>query len=163
MMMSVCLVLKFSSGFKEGGKRSEMIRALVIPSRQKTDANIKKIGEIVQQNLRLSIRAVAELINIDKETVRQILHNNFNMIKVCSKKVPRLFTPEQREIRVNICADILQNIENDPHFLENVITRNESRFFFNTTQIVSANPCTGRAPVHQGKRKHGRANPNLKH
>jgi len=34
--------------------------------------------------------------------------------------------------------------------------------FFNTTQKVSANPWTGRAPVHQGKRKHGGANPNLK-
>ena len=28
--------------------------------------------------------------------------------------VPRLLTPEQKEIRMNICADILQNIENDP-------------------------------------------------
>ena len=37
-----------------------------------------------------------------------------------------------------------------------------NRGFFNTTQKVSANPCTGRAPVHRGKRKHGRANPNLK-
>jgi len=34
--------------------------------------------------------------------------------------------------------------------------------FFNMTQKVSPNPCIGRAPVHQGKRKHGRANPNLK-
>jgi len=34
--------------------------------------------------------------------------------------------------------------------------------FFNTTQKVSVNPCTGSAPVHQGERKHGRANPYLK-
>ena len=83
--------------------------------------------------------------------------------QVCSKMVPRLLTPERKEIRMNICADILQNIENDPNFLENVITCDESWFFFfNTTQKVSANPRTGRAPVHQDKRKHGRANPNLK-
>ena len=62
---------------------------------------------------------------------------------------------------MSICADILQNIENDPNFLENRIICVESRFF-KSTQKVSANPCTGRAPVHQGKRKHGRANPNLK-
>ena len=43
--------------------------------------------------------------------------------------VPRLLTPEQKEIRMNICADILQNTENDPNFLENVITCNESWFF----------------------------------
>jgi len=29
--------------------------------------------------------------------------------------VTRLLTPEQKEIRMNIAADILQNIENDPN------------------------------------------------
>jgi len=76
--------------------------------------------------------------------------------------VPGLLTPEQKEIRMNICGDILQNSENDPNFLENVITCDKSCFFFNTIQKISDNPCTGRAPVHQGKRKHGIANPNLK-
>jgi len=77
--------------------------------------------------------------------------------------VPRLllFTPKQKDIRINIYADILQNTENYPNFLENVINCDES-WFFNMTQKVSTNPCTGKAPVHQGKRKHGRANPNLK-
>ena len=45
---------------------------------------------------------------------------------------------------MNICADILENTENDPNFLEKVMTCDES--FFNTTQKVSANSCTGRAP-----------------
>ena len=95
--MSVYLVLKFWSdlkGLKREGKRSETISAPGRPSTSKTDANIKKVGEIVQQNHHLSIRAVAELINIDKETVQQILHNNFNMKKVCLKMVPRFLTPE---------------------------------------------------------------------
>jgi len=73
--------------------------------------------------------------------------------------VPRLLTPEQKEIRMNICADFLQNNEMDPKVLENFITCDES-WFFNTTQKVSANPCTGRSLVHQGKKKHGRINPN---
>jgi len=49
------------------------------PSTSKTDANIEKVIEIVRQNCCLCIQAVAEFIDIDKETVRQILHNNFNM------------------------------------------------------------------------------------
>jgi len=96
------------------------------PSTSKTEASIEKVGEIIRQNRPLSIRTVAELINIDKETVRQILLNNFNIKKVCSKMVPRLLTAEQKEIRMNTCADILQNIENDPNLLENVITCDES-------------------------------------
>jgi len=41
----------------------------------------------------------------------------------------KLLTPEEKEIRMNIFADILQNIQNDPNFLENVITCDESWFF----------------------------------
>jgi len=52
------------------------------------------------------------------------------MKRVCSGMVPRLLTPEQKEIRMNICADILQNTENDPNFLDNLITCDESCFFF---------------------------------
>ena len=36
------------------------------PSTSKTDGNIEKVSEIVRQNHRLSIRAVAELINIEQ-------------------------------------------------------------------------------------------------
>jgi transposase len=62
-------VFEWFKRFKEG---SEEIRDDQHPSRPsalKADANVKKVGEIVRQNSRLSIQAVADLINIDKETV----------------------------------------------------------------------------------------------
>jgi len=120
--LSCTQVFEWFKRFKEGREEIGHDQRHGRPSTPKTDANIEKVGEIVRQNRRLSILAVAELNNTDKETVRQILRNNFNMKKVCSKMVPRLITAEQREIRMNICADIPQNIENDPNFLENVIT-----------------------------------------
>ena len=43
--------------------------------------------------------------------------------------VPRIITPEQKEIGMNICAGILQNTENYPNFLENIITCDESWIF----------------------------------
>ena len=123
-------VFEWFKRFKEGREEIWDDQRSSRPSTSKTDANIEKVGEIVQQNHRQSIQAVAELINIDKETVRQILHNNFNVKKVFFLKiVPRLLTPERKEIWMNICADILQNIENDPNFLENIITCDESWFF----------------------------------
>ncbi|KAJ8941774.1 hypothetical protein NQ318_006431 [Aromia moschata] len=44
----------------------------------------------------------------------QILHGSSNMGKVCEKMVPKLLTPEQKESRMNICGDILNNIDTDP-------------------------------------------------
>ncbi|KAJ8939206.1 hypothetical protein NQ318_019447 [Aromia moschata] len=80
------------------------------------------------QHHRISIRGLAVIKGIDKECVRQILHELFNMPKivVCAKMVPKLLTPKQKESRTNICADILINIDTDPGLLDTVITYNES-------------------------------------
>jgi hypothetical protein len=68
--------------FKEGRKEIGDDQRPGRPSTSKTEANIKKVGEITRQNRRLSIRAVAELINIDMEMVPQILRTNFDTKKV---------------------------------------------------------------------------------
>jgi hypothetical protein len=70
--------------------------------------------------------------------------------------VPRILTPEQKETRMNICADILQNTENDPNFLGKTCDETCFFFFFSMTRKLSTNPSTGRVPGHQEK-KHGRA------
>jgi predicted DNA-binding protein YlxM (UPF0122 family) len=77
---------------------------------------VEKIEQIVRIDRRLSIRMIAEMVNIDKKTVRQVLHEDLNMTKVCSKMVPRLLTPEQKENRNRICTDILEQIQADSHF-----------------------------------------------
>jgi len=55
--------------FKEGREEIGDDQRPGHPSTSKTDANIEKVGEIVQQNSRLSIRADAVLNSTDKETV----------------------------------------------------------------------------------------------
>jgi hypothetical protein len=48
----------------------------------------------LKKNHCLSIQAVAQLANIDKESVGQILHEHFNMKEVCSEMVLRVVTLE---------------------------------------------------------------------
>ena len=55
--------------------------------------------------------------------------------------VPKLLTPEQKEHRMRICADTLENIENDPNLLQNVITCDE-------TWIFQYDPETKRQSMH---------------
>jgi hypothetical protein len=40
---------------------------------------------------------IAEMVNMDKEMVRQILHEQLNMRKVCAKMVPKNLTQEQKD------------------------------------------------------------------
>ena len=74
-------VFEWFKRFKEGRKEIGDDQHPGRPSTSKTEANIEKVGEIVRQNRPLSIRGVAEVINTDKETVGQILRNNFNVKK----------------------------------------------------------------------------------
>ncbi|GFX36335.1 FLJ37770-like protein [Trichonephila clavipes] len=94
----------------------------VRPSTSKTDENVEKVASLIRSDCRLSIRAIAETVNIDKECVRQILHDNLNMQKVCAKMVPKILTFEQQATRKNVCTDNLDAIKNDPNLLEKVIT-----------------------------------------
>lgn len=59
------------------------------PSTSKTDENIEKIANLIRTDAGLSVRAIAENVQIDKETVRQILQHNLNMEKVDGIMVPR--------------------------------------------------------------------------
>jgi hypothetical protein len=62
------------------------------PSTSKTKENIEKISETVWKDRRLSTQMIAEMVNMNKEMVRQILHNQLNMRKVCAKMVPKNLT-----------------------------------------------------------------------
>jgi hypothetical protein len=51
------------------------------PVTMKTDENVEKVRTLVRNDRRLSIRMIAEELNVDKETVRQILTENLKMKK----------------------------------------------------------------------------------
>ena len=69
------------------------------PSTAKTQENVEKVARIVRGDHRLSIRAISELTNINKESVRQILQDDLGMKKVCAKVVPKILTPSKRNIK----------------------------------------------------------------
>jgi len=58
------------------------------PATSKTGENIANICQIVRENHRLTVRSIAEQVNINRETVRKILTEDLDMRKVCAKMVP---------------------------------------------------------------------------
>jgi len=66
------------------------------PTTSRTKENIAKIRQIVRKNLRMTVRSLAEQVNIDRETVRKILTEDLDMRKVCAKMVPKELTKEQK-------------------------------------------------------------------
>ncbi|GFS78965.1 protein GVQW3 [Trichonephila clavipes] len=127
--LSRAQVFEWFKHFKDGRQDVEDDSRPGRPSTSKTEENVEKVASLIRSDRRLSIRAIAETVNIDKECVRQILHDNLNMQKVRAKMVPKILTFEQQATRKNVCTDILDAIKNDPNLLEKVITCDESCFF----------------------------------
>jgi transposase len=96
-VMSRPRVFEWHKRFREGREEVEDKQRVGRPCSSKTDDKILKINEIVRNDRRLSIPKIAEMVNINKETVRQILHDNLNMTKVCAKMVPKNLSLEQKD------------------------------------------------------------------
>ena len=60
------------------------------------------------ENRRLTVRSIAEQVNINRETVRKILTEDLDMQKVYAKMVPKELTKEQKQRRVTIFQDLLE-------------------------------------------------------
>jgi len=70
------------------------------PATSRTEENIAKFRQILRENHRLTVRSIAEQVNIDRGTVRKILTEDLDMRKVCAKMVPKELTEEQKQRRV---------------------------------------------------------------
>ena len=84
---------------------------------------------MIRKDRRLGVGAVAEEVNLDRESVRRILTEELNMRKVCAKMVPKLLSDEQKERRKDLCLDLLQRTENEPDLLNSIITCDETCLF----------------------------------
>ena len=93
------------------------------PATSRTEENIAKIRQIVHENCWLTVRRLAEQVNINTETVRKILTEDLDMRKVCAKMVPKELAEEQKQRRVTICQELL---EQQDDILGCVITGDET-------------------------------------
>nr|CAH7722444.1 unnamed protein product [Callosobruchus chinensis] len=83
--MSRTRVFEWHKRFSEGREEVEDDERTGRPVTSRIEENIKKVNEIVRKDRRLSLRMISDLSNIDRETVRKILHEDLKMTKVCAK------------------------------------------------------------------------------
>jgi response regulator of citrate/malate metabolism len=59
------------------------------PATSRTEESIAKVCQILHENRRLTVRNIAEQVNIDRGTVRKIITEDLDMRKVYAKMVPK--------------------------------------------------------------------------
>ncbi|XP_011860288.1 PREDICTED: putative uncharacterized protein FLJ37770 [Vollenhovia emeryi] len=95
------------------------------PSTSITDENIDEVKKIVLANRRITVREVAEDLNISIGSCHSIFTNDLGMRRVAAKFVPKLLTFDQKQNRINIATELLDSDRDDPNLLQRVITGDE--------------------------------------
>ena len=121
--MKKTAVYKWAKRFSEGRESVTDAQRSGRPATNRTEEKIANVRQIVGVNRRLTVRSIAEQLNIDRETVRKILTEDLDMRKVCAKMVPKQLTVEQKQRIVTICQDLL---ERQDDILSRVITGDET-------------------------------------
>nr|XP_055212815.1 protein GVQW3 isoform X3 [Gorilla gorilla gorilla] len=105
-VMSRARVFDWHKRFKEGREDVRDDARSGRPVTHRTDDNIQKVKDLVCSNRQLTVRMMAEELNLDKETVRLILKENLNMRKISAKVISGVLKGEPKPRKLDFQSDL---------------------------------------------------------
>jgi hypothetical protein len=102
--------------FKDGREDFQYDPRRGRPSTSRNADTIANVREMMTRDRRLTLRMVADELN--KETIRQILHGDLRKRKICAKFVPHRLTGGQKQRRLTSCQDSTHTCQDNPSFLD---------------------------------------------
>jgi transposase len=122
-------VFEWHKRFEEGWEDVKDDERAGRPKTHRTDENAEKVRKLVRSDRRLSVRTMAEELNLDRETVRKILPEVLGMRKVSAKMVPRILSDDQKQRWLDVCSDLSRQLAQGNNFLDLFITPDKSWCF----------------------------------
>ncbi len=92
----------------------------------RSPVNIQKLCTLLQADRRLTISALSQESGIPWSTCKKIVRWDLNMSRKSAKFVPHFLQPAQMQERLRASSLMLDKLRQDPHFLDSVITMDES-------------------------------------
>ncbi|UYV76055.1 hypothetical protein LAZ67_13002340 [Cordylochernes scorpioides] len=119
-------VYRWYKMFSEGREDVNDEKRAGRPSTSTTDEKINEVEKMILANRRITVREVAEDLNISIGSCHSIFINDLGMRRVAAKFVPKLLNCDQKQHRVNIANEMLDSVRDDPNLLQRVITGDEA-------------------------------------
>ncbi|KAJ4439787.1 hypothetical protein ANN_07915, partial [Periplaneta americana] len=124
--MGVTQIKEWFNRFKDGRTSAESEQRCGRPQTARSAAVVERVRNLVMADRRLTVREIAEEVGVSKDSAHAILRDDLNMNRVAAKFVPKLLSPEQKDLRRDVAQDLLDTANTDPGFLNTVITGDES-------------------------------------
>ncbi|CAI6344606.1 unnamed protein product [Macrosiphum euphorbiae] len=96
------------------------------PSTSRNVEMVAKVRKIIRSDRRMTIRELSTECNISFGSCQTILTEDLGMRRVCAKMVPKLLSQDQKNHRIEVCQNLKERTQNDPGFIKNVITGDET-------------------------------------
>ncbi|UYV62539.1 hypothetical protein LAZ67_2000982 [Cordylochernes scorpioides] len=120
---------KWHKAFKKGREEVADEPRSGRPTTARTDEDVDRVLEVLRTDRRLSIQQIADTLHMSTFVVHGIVTEDLQMRKVCAKLVTKVLTQDQKELRVLRYQELLDLIQNEPDFLNSVVTGDESWMF----------------------------------
>lgn len=87
---------------------------------------IERIGNVMDEDGRITVVELAARFDIGYGTAYAILNDNLNMRRVSARWIPRLLTEGDKVKRVQLSRAFLRQCSNDERFLQRIVTTDET-------------------------------------
>lgn len=121
--MSIARIKEWYNRFKDGRSSVDSEPRSGRPSTSRNDNVNDQVRTLVMQDRRITVSELVNEVKISIGSVHSILTEDLK--RVFAKFVPKLLTMEQKQLRLEIARDMLDNANSDPNFLNTVITGDE--------------------------------------
>lgn len=125
-VMSRARVFDWHKRFKEGREDVRDDARSGRPVTHRTDENIQKVKDLVCSNRQLTVRMMAEELNLDKETVRLILKENLNMRKVSAKIISGILKDEPKPGKLDLRSHLSKETRKNSSCVRKKLTTSET-------------------------------------
>ena len=125
--ISMCKVFRWVKSFKAWKFSVEDDTRPGRPKTSVTKANIGAVKIVVEQEARLSVKDIASCTGISEGSVQTILKKRLDLRKVCGRRVPHLFTEEQKTQRLKCARELLKTYKGcTSRVISNLLTGDET-------------------------------------
>ncbi|UYV70285.1 hypothetical protein LAZ67_7002374 [Cordylochernes scorpioides] len=119
-------VYRWYNMFSEGQENVNDEECAGRPSTSTTNEKINEVEKMILANRRITVREVAEDLNISIGSCHSIFINDLGMRRVAAKLVPKLLNCDQKQHRMNIAYEMLDSVRDHQNLLQRDIPGDEA-------------------------------------
>jgi len=133
----------------------KMIHVKDVQKMQQTPEIIEQVHDMILDDRRMKVREIAETIDISKDHVGYILHEELDFKMLCARWVPRLLTADQKRSRMKISEQCLESFNKKLTLCVDLLLWMRLGFTI-THQNSNSSQNSGQRPVVRRQRRQGR-------